>query len=138
MAENTGPGRIEPQSQTRSEVQTLSQPHADEEKYTAGLNKKDAGNENGGESSESVQTVDVVEEEQVKVKKFGGIRNNGVVRRIWEVVSWTPKRCRYDPKEPPRFSMSLNLLFAFVSCSHIRFDSLTMKRGERLELLMSL
>lgn len=34
--------------------------------------------------------------------------------RLRYVVTWAPKNCRYDPDEPPKFSLSLNLLFALV------------------------
>ncbi|KAK2613086.1 hypothetical protein N8I77_000015 [Diaporthe amygdali] len=30
------------------------------------------------------------------------------------LVTWTPKNCRYDSNEPPKFSLSLNLLFALA------------------------
>ena len=30
------------------------------------------------------------------------------------VILWAPQRCRYDEESPPRFTMALNLLFAFV------------------------
>jgi hypothetical protein len=33
----------------------------------------------------------------------------------WDIVTWTPPRCRWDPNNPPKFSWPLNLLFAFVS-----------------------
>ncbi|KAI9832925.1 MAG: hypothetical protein M1819_003955 [Sarea resinae] len=33
---------------------------------------------------------------------------------IWAFITWTPPRCRYDPKNPPKFSMPLNLLFGFA------------------------
>ena len=46
---------------------------------------------------------------------------DGVGRRVWRVVSWTPKRCRWDPADPPRFNMGLNLLFGFVSCAVFLF-----------------
>lgn len=39
--------------------------------------------------------------------------------RLGLLVTWTPKNCRYDSNEPPKFSLSLNLLFALV-----RFNSL--------------
>lgn len=35
-------------------------------------------------------------------------------RRLYTVLSYTPKRCRYDPANPPKFSTALNLLFAFA------------------------
>ncbi|KAL8916943.1 MAG: hypothetical protein Q9208_008264 [Pyrenodesmia sp. 3 TL-2023] len=35
-------------------------------------------------------------------------------RRLYAVLSYTPKRCRFDPANPPKFSTALNLLFAFA------------------------
>ncbi|KAF2712102.1 MFS general substrate transporter [Pleomassaria siparia CBS 279.74] len=35
-------------------------------------------------------------------------------RRINTILSWTPPRCRWDPSNPPQFSMSMNVLFAFA------------------------
>ena len=34
------------------------------------------------------------------------------IRRAW---NWKPKPARYDPSNPPRFTIWLNLLFGFVS-----------------------
>ena len=36
-------------------------------------------------------------------------------RKIYDIINYTPKRCRYDPANPPGFSMSLNLLFGFAA-----------------------
>ncbi len=35
-----------------------------------------------------------------------------LIRRAW---NWKPKPARYDPLNPPRFTIWLNLLFGFVS-----------------------
>jgi predicted MFS family arabinose efflux permease len=35
--------------------------------------------------------------------------------RIYTILSYTPQRCRYDPSQPPRFSLPLNLLFSFAA-----------------------
>ncbi|KAK4158033.1 major facilitator superfamily domain-containing protein [Chaetomidium leptoderma] len=35
------------------------------------------------------------------------------VRRLW---NWKPKPARYDPENPPKFTIWLNLLFGFASC----------------------
>lgn len=35
-------------------------------------------------------------------------------QRIPNVLCYTPERCRYDPANPPKFSIGLNLLFAFA------------------------
>jgi hypothetical protein len=34
-------------------------------------------------------------------------------RRVWEVLTWTPPNCRWDPNMPPQFSMSS--MFFFLS-----------------------
>ena len=35
---------------------------------------------------------------------------------LYDKVTYTPNRCRYDPEQPPEFTFSLNLLFAFAAC----------------------
>ncbi|KAL8660002.1 MAG: hypothetical protein Q9202_006856 [Teloschistes flavicans] len=35
-------------------------------------------------------------------------------QRVLNLILYTPKRCRYDPTNPPRFSLPLNLLFGFA------------------------
>ncbi|KAK5169464.1 uncharacterized protein LTR77_005440 [Saxophila tyrrhenica] len=34
--------------------------------------------------------------------------------RISAKIFWVPPNCRWDPEEPPKFSMALNILFAFA------------------------
>lgn len=36
------------------------------------------------------------------------------LRRILTILNWMPPWCRYDPKNPPKFSVFHNLLFAFA------------------------
>ncbi|KAK3353243.1 major facilitator superfamily domain-containing protein [Lasiosphaeria hispida] len=40
--------------------------------------------------------------------------------RIWDTIyriwKWTPKPARYDPKNPPKFTVWMNILFAFAGC----------------------
>ncbi|KAL5376236.1 hypothetical protein DPSP01_010589 [Paraphaeosphaeria sporulosa] len=36
-------------------------------------------------------------------------------RRIYDVLTYTPPRCRWDPEKPPQFSMGMNVLFAFAA-----------------------
>lgn len=40
--------------------------------------------------------------------------------RINEYTAWTPRRCRYDPENPPKFGWGLNLIFALVCVNHQR------------------
>lgn len=35
-------------------------------------------------------------------------------RKIWNILTWVPPRCRWDPEKPPEFSMSTNVMFAFA------------------------
>ncbi|KAF2813868.1 putative major facilitator superfamily transporter, partial [Mytilinidion resinicola] len=35
-------------------------------------------------------------------------------RKLYNIVTWTPPKCRWDPEKPPKFSMGLNVLFAFA------------------------
>lgn len=34
-------------------------------------------------------------------------------QRVVKVLTWCPPRCRWDPDNPPKFSMGLNILFGF-------------------------
>lgn len=35
---------------------------------------------------------------------------------IWTILDyWKPQRCRYDPKNPPQFTLATNILLGFVS-----------------------
>lgn len=36
------------------------------------------------------------------------------LRKAYDIVFWTPPRCRWDPEKPPVFSMGMNVLFAFA------------------------
>jgi hypothetical protein len=70
------------------------------------------GAEGGSSESTSVGSSN-------KEKLFAHIRKNEFAGRVWTFVTWTPKRCRWDPEDPPKFSMALNLLFGFVSDSFL-------------------
>ena len=48
---------------------------------------------------------------------FAKIKDNHYARACWNFVTWTPRKCRWDPESPPQFSIGLNLLFGFVSTS---------------------
>ena len=37
-----------------------------------------------------------------------------VWRRVYDIAFWTPPNCRWDQDKPPKFSMPLNILFAFA------------------------
>ena len=37
-----------------------------------------------------------------------------ILRRITNIITYTPKKCRYDPEKPFKFSLPLNVLFGFA------------------------
>ena len=39
-----------------------------------------------------------------------------VWQRVFNIITYTPKRCRFNPDKPFKFSLPLNLLFAFAGC----------------------
>jgi hypothetical protein len=69
------------------------------------------GVEDGKEDSTS-ETLSAGSNEK---ERFAAIRNNAMFGRLWDIITWTPKRCRWDPENPPHFSTALNVLFGFVS-----------------------
>jgi hypothetical protein len=64
----------------------------------------------GEDANESTSTGSIDEK-----RRFSQIRENEFAKKCWAFVTWTPKRCRWDLDDPPKFSMALNLLFGFVS-----------------------
>lgn len=42
------------------------------------------------------------------------------LHRVYDILTWTPPRCRWDPKNPPRLTMPLNLLFGFACTFTVR------------------
>jgi len=52
-------------------------------------------------------------------KFFARIKDQEFAKKSWKVLTWTPKRCSWDPEDPPKFGMGLNLLFGFVSLQDI-------------------
>jgi hypothetical protein len=36
-------------------------------------------------------------------------------RRTYDILTWTPPRCRWDPKNPQRLTLPLNFLFGFAA-----------------------
>lgn len=49
-------------------------------------------------------------------------QEKSLLRRIYEILTWAPPRCRWDPKNPPRLTMTLNLLFGFACTFTVRFS----------------
>lgn len=52
--------------------------------------------------------------------KQEGCCDGGILRRIYGFITWTPPRCRWDPKNPPKFNLALNLLFGFAATFTVR------------------
>ncbi len=43
-----------------------------------------------------------------------GVNGPSRWNRFVDTIYWVPPNCRWDPEEPPKFSMALNILFAFA------------------------
>ena len=78
--------------------------------------------EKTGQSTKNVAGQDVDEpistHGSTEKNRFARMKENQFAGKLWDIVTWIPRRCRWDPKSPPEFSMGLNLLFGFVSMSY--------------------
>ena len=43
-------------------------------------------------------------------------KGKALVDKAMKILNWMPERCRYDPENPPNFTLAMNILLAFV-CS---------------------
>jgi hypothetical protein len=43
----------------------------------------------------------------------------GVLVSCLKKLDWTPKNLRYDPEKPPKFTMTLNFIYAIVKSLHM-------------------
>lgn len=64
------------------------------------------------DEEEKAATQDTASVESVESE---GDKRKTLLYRVGKFLIWMPKRCRYDPDNPPKFNLALNLLFAFVS-----------------------
>jgi hypothetical protein len=62
-------------------------------------------------------TVTSTAEEEARQDASSKVESSWAVKfdRIYTRFTYTPPICRYDPSKPPRFSLALNVLFAFAS-----------------------
>jgi hypothetical protein len=67
---------------------------------------KSEGQDSNNDTSDADDTAISTSEDEISPRKAN------LIRQIWE---WKPKPARYDPKNPPEFTLFLNLLFGFVS-----------------------
>lgn len=37
-----------------------------------------------------------------------------IIQRLYNICTWTPTRCRWDPQNPPKFGIAMNLLFGLA------------------------
>ena len=56
--------------------------------------------------SSNTSTEDHAKEEDTRIRPLW--------KRAYDVAFWVPPNCRWDPESPPKFSMPLNILFAFA------------------------
>jgi hypothetical protein len=67
-------------------------------------------------SDENEQESTISSPEESSPSKFSQTWRTIRQTRLYQFLSWTPPRCRWDPSKPPQFSMALNVLFGFAAC----------------------
>lgn len=56
----------------------------------------------------------------------GTTKKSGVLGFLTRIFTWAPPRCRYDPENPFKFNLALNLLFGLVSLNGLRNHTLAL------------
>jgi hypothetical protein len=86
-----------------------------------GEDKTISGSHDAEKSENGQLPTDVSTDDEVVHQEIGTLPPDhhqppkSLVVRIWE---WKPPPARYDPDKPPKFTLLLNLLFAFVRDNH--------------------
>jgi hypothetical protein len=52
---------------------------------------------------------------QEEIQEVKSQKDLPIWRKAYNILTWTPPNCRWDPAKPPQFSMSMNVLFAFAA-----------------------
>lgn len=58
----------------------------------------------------------VSEEPDINKEQVNLVPSRSSWQKLLGIISYTPRRCRYDTENPPEFSTWLNILFAFAGC----------------------
>ncbi|KAH8808354.1 major facilitator superfamily domain-containing protein [Xylogone sp. PMI_703] len=51
-----------------------------------------------------------------EMKSWNRLGERPLLQRCWQMLTWMPPWCRWDPENPPKFTLALNLLFGFAAC----------------------
>lgn len=81
--------------------------------------------EQGAEQGETVQSQELTAEEKGGAGFDSSTPESGPADEaqakpsflglVKTTLTWVPPQCRYDPENPPKFGLALNLIFALVS-----------------------
>ncbi|KAK0964909.1 hypothetical protein LTS01_018594 [Friedmanniomyces endolithicus] len=78
----------------------------------------DAGNHGAAEKRPEIPTVndssDASDTEDRTKPESTNTRPQTLWQKTYATVFWTPRRLRWDPDSPPKFSLGLNILFGFA------------------------
>ena len=81
-----------------------------EPRYSGAGENTTSANDTG--ASTLIQTKDIergIEDDGIDAGIEKQQEKQSVLLRAWEIVTWTPPNCRWDPDKPPQFSMSSTL-----------------------------
>lgn len=79
------------------------------------LEPKSAVNAELGESNPPVLVPDATSDDDVEAMASSEKSSNQKASFARRVYEWKPRPARYDSGNPPKFTLFLNILFAFVS-----------------------
>ena len=51
---------------------------------------------------------------QNRNSRWTPVKEHILKSKAYQILSWTPPNCRWDPENPPKFSLGLNILFGFA------------------------
>lgn len=91
-----------------SSSSSSAQQNSSKDEYSHGDDKID----DPAETPQSVSRKDDAKTEQSHDRKNETCLSRW--RRAYGIFAWTPPRCRWNPRQPPKFSMLLNILFGFA------------------------
>lgn len=73
-----------------------------------------AGADLGANEKQQTTALRSTSNESKESRTTPDVEQQTLWRRIYNIISWTPPNCRWDPENPPEFSTALNFLFAFA------------------------
>ncbi|KAL1610468.1 hypothetical protein SLS60_002136 [Paraconiothyrium brasiliense] len=79
------------------------------------MNSDEKGPAAGAGAEDATPTLPYTSSSERSSPTIASTKERSNWRKIYDILTYTPPRCRWDPERPPQFSMSMNVLFAFAA-----------------------